>query len=68
MRQFKVPGMNCGHCASTIEKAIGAADPAARVSCDKDLRTIEVESVLDAPALLRVIKGAGYDAQMMAAA
>ncbi|MFX0543861.1 heavy-metal-associated domain-containing protein [Roseovarius sp. S1116L3] len=68
MKQFKVPGMSCGHCTSTIEKAIKAADPAARMSCDTGSRMIEVESVLDAPALLGVIQGAGYDVQVMAGA
>ena len=68
MTQFKVPGMSCGHCTSTITKAIKAADPAAQVSCDTGMRAIEVESVLGAPVLLEVIQGAGYDAQTMAGA
>lgn len=68
MTHFKVPGMSCGHCTSTITKAIMAIDPAAQVSCDTGTRMIEVESVLSASVLLEVIQGEGYDAQIMAGA
>lgn len=53
--------MSCGHCTAAIEKSIKAADPGAKVMCDLDSHTAEVESALNDEALARAIKEAGYD-------
>lgn len=59
--KFKVPDMSCGHCTSTIEKSIKAADGAASVSCDLASRTISVESRLSPAGIADILKSAGYD-------
>ena len=61
MMKFSVPDMSCGHCTAAIEKQIRAADPAARVECSLDDRTVTVESALGAEALAAAIREAGYD-------
>lgn len=67
MTRFNVPDMSCGHCTAAIEKAITAADPAAKVSCDLDTRTVAVESTLGEPALSDAIRDAGYEPTTLAA-
>ena len=59
--KFNVPDMSCGHCTSTIEKAIKAIDPTATVSCDLGTRTVAVESFLSDRAVSEAIRNAGYD-------
>ena len=60
--KFHVPDMSCGHCRTTIEKAVAVADPAARVSFDQDARVVEIESARDAGTMRAALKDAGYDA------
>lgn len=43
MIAFEVPDMTCGHCASTITKAVAAVDPAARVQVDLTRHRVEIE-------------------------
>lgn len=61
MTNLHIPGMSCGHCTATIEKAIKAIDPAATVSCELSGRTVSIESALSAHALSDAIRGAGYE-------
>lgn len=68
MTRFDVPDMSCGHCTAAITKAIGAADPAARVDCDLDARIVAVDSKLGADTLARIIRDAGYEAIAVTAA
>ncbi len=67
MTRFSVPDMSCGHCTAAIEKAIAAIDPAAKVSCDLDARTVDVDSSLNQQALSGAIREAGYEATTLAA-
>ena len=60
--KFNVPDMSCGHCTSAIEKAIGAADPAAKVDCDLPNRLVTVESAIEPAAISAAINLAGYEA------
>jgi len=60
--KFEIPEMSCGHCVSSIEKAVGAADPAASVQADLDSRTIRVASSLSPNEVMHVLKETGYDA------
>jgi copper chaperone len=52
--------MTCGHCASTVEKAIKAADPEASASIDLGGKTARVETKLDPAAINAAIENAGY--------
>ena len=47
MLKLKVPDMSCGHCASTVEKAVRTVDPAAQVTVDLGSSTVAVESNAD---------------------
>lgn len=67
MLKLRVPEMSCGHCASTVEKAVKSIDPAARVAVDLDSSTVAVESKADENAICDVIRSAGYDNEKLAA-
>ena len=58
--QFSVPDMTCGHCASTITKAVKAEDPAAKVEVDLPRRLVKVESMLSRDEIAQQIVDAGY--------
>jgi copper chaperone len=67
MLKLKVPEMSCGHCVSTIEKAVRSVDPTARVAADLGLSTVTVETKADEIAIRNVIRSAGYDNEPLAA-
>jgi copper chaperone len=53
--------MTCGHCVSTITKAVNAVDPVAKVQIDLAAHRVEIESKeIDATRWGDVIKEAGY--------
>jgi len=61
MVTFQVDDMTCGHCASTITRALKAADKEASVLIDMSAHRVQVEPVsADARALADAIKEAGY--------
>ncbi|MBX5132682.1 heavy-metal-associated domain-containing protein [Rhizobium lentis] len=60
MYEFEIKNMTCGHCASTVEKAIKAADPEASASIDLAARTAKVETKIDPAAINAAIEKAGY--------
>lgn len=61
MLTFEVNDMTCGHCASTITKAVKAVDRNARVEIDMHAHRVQVESAAaDAAELAEAIKEAGY--------
>ncbi len=55
---FAVNDMTCGHCVSTVRKALEAAFPGAEVSVD--LATHRAEFVGNADKGAEVIREAGY--------
>ena len=57
---FQVQGMTCGHCEMAIKKAITRLDPAAKVSIDRPLEKVDVESDQPKDELIRVITDEGY--------
>lgn len=67
MLKLKVSDMSCGHCASTIEKAVKSVDPTARVEIDLGASTVAVESRADKTAIRDVIRSAGYGNDELAA-
>jgi len=61
MITFEVNDMTCGHCISTITKAVNALDPAAKVQIDLAAHRVEIESRdIHAAQWSDVIKEAGY--------
>lgn len=67
MLKLKVPQMTCGHCASTIEKAVKSVDPAAKVQVDLGEKTVTVETTADETSVKDAIESAGYDNEKIAA-
>ncbi len=62
MIAFEVNNMTCGHCASTITRAIKAVDPDASIDIDLSAHQVRVDASADAQTLREAIKAAGYDA------
>lgn len=61
MQVFRVNDMTCGHCVSTITKAIRAADKDAKVTIDLGRHLVMVEPTeTDAQELNDAITEAGY--------
>lgn len=61
MITFRVDDMTCGHCASTITKAVKAADEDARVEIDLASHQVRIEpGRADAQELGDSIREAGY--------
>lgn len=58
---FEVKDMTCGHCVSTITKALKAADRDAKVQIDLGQHLVQIEpGDLDASELSDAIREAGY--------
>lgn len=62
MTTFLVPDMSCGHCKATIEKAVAAADFAARMEFDLAAHLVKIESALPTAKLAETLEDAGYPA------
>lgn len=61
MIRFEVTDMTCGHCASTITRAVKAQDQGAIVRIDLAAHRVEVDpSGADAGELETAIREAGY--------
>ena len=60
MIELKVPDMTCGHCASTITKAVKELDASAQVEVSLPEHRVRVESKASKEALVRSIAEAGY--------
>lgn len=61
MIAFKVGDMTCGHCASTITKAVKAVDSGASVQIDLGQQLVTVQPTEAAASeLLEAITKAGY--------
>jgi copper chaperone len=60
MYEFEIQNMTCGHCASTIEKAIKAADPNAAASIDLVAKIARVDTNSNPAVINAAIVTAGY--------
>ncbi|MDQ6627262.1 MAG: heavy-metal-associated domain-containing protein [Pseudomonadota bacterium] len=61
MITFEVNDMTCGHCVSTISKAVKATDTDAKVSIDLATHRVVIEPTkADSTQLSDAIKEAGY--------
>ena len=61
MTIFEVKDMTCGHCVSTITKAVRAVDQGAKVQIDLETHRVTIDPTeADAAELSDAIKEAGY--------
>ena len=60
MPTFEIQDMSCGHCASSITKAVQAIDPQANVNVDLTNKTVTIEGKADAKALETAISDIGF--------
>lgn len=61
MIAFEVNDMTCGHCVSTLTKALKAVDAGARVHIDLASHRVQIEPTeADADELADTIREAGY--------
>jgi copper chaperone len=61
MITFEVQDMSCGHCVSTITKAVKALDAQAQVQIDLPSHRVQIEpATADAAALREAIAEAGF--------
>lgn len=60
MIEFKVPDMTCGHCASTITKAVKDLDAGAKLDISLAEHRVRVDSTASREALQHAIAEAGF--------
>ena len=61
MIAFEVNDMTCGHCVSSITRAVQELDPQAKLQIDLATHRVEIESVrTDAAQLSHAITEAGF--------
>ena len=60
MIEFKVDDMTCGHCASTITRAVRDVDSASKCEIDLGDKRVRIQSSLSADDFKSAIEGAGY--------
>ena len=65
MVTFRVLDMTCGHCASTIARAVVGVDKAARIDVDVPAKLVTVRSAASAGELAEAIQEAGYTTQQV---
>ena len=61
---YKVLGMTCGGCGSSVTKAIQAASPEAVVDVDLEANEVNVESpggIIDDATIKQAVEGAGFE-------
>ena len=66
MVTFRVPDMTCGHCASTISRAVASVDKGARINIRIQEKLVWVTRTATGAELVEAIKDAGYTAQEVA--
>jgi copper chaperone len=57
---LKVEDMTCGHCASTITKAVEAGLPGTSVQADPATKLVSIRGTRDLAKVEALITGAGY--------
>lgn len=61
MIEYHVNDMTCGHCVSTITKAVQQAAPGAAIDIDLEQHRVRIDAAPDAqPAIENAIRDAGY--------
>jgi copper chaperone len=57
---LKVEDMTCGHCASTITKAVENGLPSVQVQADPTTKLVSIQGTRDLAKVKALITGAGY--------
>jgi copper chaperone len=60
MLEFEVKDMTCGHCVSTITRAVKEEVPSASVEADLDMHLVRVGGTPDSKGVEQAIREAGY--------
>jgi copper chaperone len=60
--QLSVPDMTCGHCKASVETALAALDPAAKVQVDLAARRVAVDTSASAAQVIAALQDAGFEA------
>ena len=60
MIEFKVEDMTCGHCASSITKAVREVDAAGRCEVDLGAKRVRIESARPMAQFKAAIEEAGF--------
>jgi len=60
MIDFTVNDMTCGHCASTIARAVKSVDASSACEVDLASRKVSIRSALPAAGFAEAIREAGY--------
>ena len=58
---YKVDGMTCGGCVGSVERALSAALPAARIEVSLEAGEVRVEGDHEASAVKSAVEDAGFD-------
>ncbi len=58
--RYRVDGMSCGGCASSVEKAIKGVAPGAAVEVDLEKGLVSVDGVDDDRLIKQAIESAGF--------
>jgi copper chaperone len=65
MIELKVPDMTCGHCVSTITKAVKELDASAKVDISLAEHCVRVESKASKEDLVHCVAEAGYAPEVL---
>jgi copper chaperone len=57
---FTVPDLACAACVATIDRAVRAVDPQAKIIADPQTKLVQIESELPVATLATTIRDAGY--------
>ncbi|CDG84192.1 heavy-metal-associated domain-containing protein [Janthinobacterium agaricidamnosum] len=60
MLELQVENMSCGHCVSSVTKAVLALDPQAKVTVDLAAKKVAVDSAAPVADIRSAIVEAGY--------
>jgi copper chaperone len=60
MLRLKVEGITCGGCVASIQRALGAAAPGAKVSVDAAKGEVEVAGAAAKAVVVAAIEDAGF--------
>ncbi|WP_152048864.1 heavy-metal-associated domain-containing protein [Aureimonas psammosilenae] len=66
MLKLKVQDMSCGHCVSSVTKAIKKVDPAADVRVDLGAGLVSVDTSAAVDSVRAAVEGAGYPSELAA--
>ena len=58
---YRVDGMTCGGCASSVTRAIQALAASAEVNVDLETKTVTVSGLDDDEAIGKAVEEAGFD-------